>query len=161
VEVSSRVQAVVDYYGPTDLVQRDAHAHPSATFRHGAPDSPESRLIGGPIQDPSNSAKVQRANPISHVTTAAPPFLIVHGDADGTVTHHQRELLHDALIRAGVRTHFVTVKGGGHGRGFPNPLLMPLVADFFACHLQGGPTAAEWPAAVRSSVNALATATTP
>ena len=68
---SSRVQAVVDYFGPTDFLQMDAHRVPGGDLHDGA-DSPESRLIGGPIQE--NPAQVQRANPITYVTPSAPPF---------------------------------------------------------------------------------------
>src|SRR5262245_25686848 len=49
-ELSSRVQAVCAMSGPTDLLQMDAHALPTAPFKHDAPQSPESRLIGGAIQ---------------------------------------------------------------------------------------------------------------
>ena len=49
-EVSSKVQAVVDYFGPTDFLQMDAHRLPNGLV-HDAPDSPESKLIGGPIQE--------------------------------------------------------------------------------------------------------------
>jgi acetyl esterase/lipase len=41
---SSRVQAVVDFFGPTDFLQMDAHAVPGARLKHDPPTSPESRL---------------------------------------------------------------------------------------------------------------------
>ena len=47
---SSRVQAVVDYFGPTDFLQMDARRPPGARV-HDPPDSPESQLVGGPIQE--------------------------------------------------------------------------------------------------------------
>lgn len=46
----SRVQAVVDFYGPTDFLQMDSH-RPSGGMVHDTPDSPESMLVGGPIQE--------------------------------------------------------------------------------------------------------------
>lgn len=61
---SSRVQAVVDFFGPTDLLQMDAHAHATASLKHDAPASPESRLIGGPIQE--NKEKAARADRLRH-----------------------------------------------------------------------------------------------
>src|SRR3984957_17629211 len=73
---SSRVQAVYDFFGPTDFLQMDANRL-SDGQTHNAPDSPESKLVGGPIQD--NPDKVRRVNPITYVTRNAPPFLIVHG----------------------------------------------------------------------------------
>jgi alpha/beta hydrolase fold len=47
---SSRVQAVCDFFGPTDFLEMDANRIPEGQI-HNAPDSPESKLVGGPIQD--------------------------------------------------------------------------------------------------------------
>ena len=117
--------------------------------------SPESRLIGGLITDPANAAKVERVNPIAYVTKDDPPFLIVHGDQDPTVPHHQSELLFDALKAEGVRVRFNSVKGGGHGFGIGGPELDQMRRDFFDLHLKGiKNAAAEWPAAMRSSTSA-------
>jgi acetyl esterase/lipase len=49
-EHSSRVQAVLDFFGPTDFLQMDAQRLPEGMV-HDAPDSPESQLVGGPIQE--------------------------------------------------------------------------------------------------------------
>jgi acetyl esterase/lipase len=125
---TSRVQAVVDYFGPTDFLQMDAHRLPNGQV-HDPADSPESLLIGGAIQD--NKEKTARANPITYVTPGDPPFLICHGDADPLVPHHQSELLEAALKRAGVPVTFYTVKGAGHGR-FTDPKVAELTADFLA-----------------------------
>ena len=59
---SSRVQAVVDFFGPTDFLQMDAHRLNAQAMVHDTPDSPESQLVGGPIRD--NPDRVARANPI-------------------------------------------------------------------------------------------------
>ncbi|MEZ4639926.1 MAG: hypothetical protein R2856_34025 [Caldilineaceae bacterium] len=48
-DVSSRVQAVADHFGPTDFLQMDAHRLPDGMV-HDVADSPESELVGGPIQ---------------------------------------------------------------------------------------------------------------
>jgi dipeptidyl aminopeptidase/acylaminoacyl peptidase len=130
--VSSRVQAVADNYGPTDFLQMDAHRLPSGMV-HSAPDSPESELIGGNLQD--NPEKVRNANPITYLTRDCPPFLVIHGDSDPLVPHHQSELLVAALRSAGVPVTFYTVKGGGHG-GFTDPKVEALTRTFFADHLQ-------------------------
>jgi acetyl esterase/lipase len=137
-QVSSRVQAVCDFYGPTDFLQMDAHRVPGAALTHDGPGSPEAKLIGGPIQ--KNKEKVARANPITYIRKDAPPFLIVHGDADPLVPHHQSELLRDALEKASVPVSLYTVKGGGHGQGFQqDPNLMPAVREFFAKTLKPRP----------------------
>jgi acetyl esterase/lipase len=130
--VSSRVQAVADNYGPTDFLQMDAHRLPDG-MAHDPPDSPESELIGGALQD--NPEKVRNANPITHLTRDCPPFLVIHGDRDPLVPHHQSELLVAALRAAGVPVTFYTVKGGGHG-GFTDPKVEALTRTFFADHLQ-------------------------
>jgi acetyl esterase/lipase len=130
--VSSRVQAVVDHFGPTDFLQMDAHRLPDGQV-HDAADSPESQLVGGPLQQ--NKDKAARANPITYVTKEAPPFLICHGDADPLVPHHQSVLLEAALRRAGVPVTFYTVKGGGHGR-FADPKVAELTKGFLAKHLK-------------------------
>lgn len=131
-DVSSRVQCVVDFFGPTDFLQMDAQRLPDGQI-HNAPDSPESELIGGPIQE--NAAKVARANPVTYVTAHTPPFLIVHGDRDPLVPYQQSMLLTAALGAAGVPVTFYTVTGGGHGQ-FTDPQIPTLVREFLALHLQ-------------------------
>ena len=86
-------------------------------------------LIGGAIQE--NKAKTARASPLTYVTPADPPFLIVHGDADPTVPFHQSQLLFAALKQAGVSVHFHTIQGAGHGKGFGGHEIEELVNDFF------------------------------
>ena len=131
-DVSSRVQAVLDYFGPTDFLQMDAHRPPGGMV-HDTPDSPESQLVGGPIQE--NPDRVARANPITYITAGAPPFLIVHGDRDPLVPHHQSVLLATALEKAGVPVTFYTVEGGGHG-GFEDPKVDELTKAFLEEHLR-------------------------
>ena len=91
-EQSSRVDAVVDWYGPTTFQAMDACAGRSS---HDAADSPESPLIGGPIQE--NDELSALADPITYVDPTDPPFLILPGDADPQVPHCQSELLYEAL----------------------------------------------------------------
>lgn len=132
-EVSSRVQAVVDFFGPTDFLQMDAHRPSPEAMVHDTPDSPESQLVGGPIRD--NPDRVARANPITYVTPDDPPFLVVHGDADLLVPHHQSELLEAALRKAGVRVRLVTIQGGPHG-GETVRQGLPQALDFLAATLR-------------------------
>jgi acetyl esterase/lipase len=129
---TSRVQAVVDYFGPTDFLQMDAHRLPNGQT-HDPANSPESELIGGAIQE--NKEKTARANPITYITPSDPPFLICHGDQDPMVPHHQSELLEAALKKAGVPVSFYTVKGAGHGR-FNDPKVPEMTKEFLAKHLK-------------------------
>jgi acetyl esterase/lipase len=128
--VSSRVQAVVDYYGPTDFLQMDNQRLPDGQI-HNAPDSPESELVGGPIQE--NKEKVAQCNPITYVSSDAPPFLIIHGEKDPLVPYQQSVILVEALQKAGVDVTFYTVKGAGHG-GFTDSQVPELTEAFLAKH---------------------------
>jgi acetyl esterase/lipase len=62
---------------------------------HDAAASPESRLLGAPVQ--TVPERVRAASPISYVGKDAPPFLIMHGLADSSVPHGQSVLLYEAL----------------------------------------------------------------
>ena len=125
--VSSRVQAVCDWFGPTDFLKMGKNA-----IDHDAPDSPEAKLIGGPIRQ--NKQKVTAANPISYVTQDDPPFLIMHGDKDDVVPINQSQLLHEALKKAGVPVTCETVEGAGHG--FRGQEHIERVRRFFDEHLK-------------------------
>ncbi|MFN8442608.1 MAG: alpha/beta hydrolase [Caldilineaceae bacterium] len=132
-DFSSRVQCVVDYFGPTDFLQMDTQRLPDGMI-HDTPDSPESQLVGGPIQE--NKEKTARSNPVTYVSADAPPFLVVHGNQDPLVPYQQSVLLVNALIVAGVDVAFYTVIGAGHGR-FTDPKLPGLTRAFLAKHLKG------------------------
>ncbi len=143
---SSKVQAVCDYYGPTDLA---AFVTRPGYERHADSNSPESKLLGGVVME--NLDKAAKANPITYVDKADPPFLIVHGDKDPTVPINQSELLFDALKKTGVSAHFHTIHGAGHGGpGFSGKNIEDMVAKFFDQRLKEG----------RSTVDALATDST-
>ncbi|KIX06134.1 uncharacterized protein Z518_04108 [Rhinocladiella mackenziei CBS 650.93] len=109
--VSSAVQGVVDYYAPSDFLQMDDHALPG-TRPHNAPNSPESRYLGGTITE--HPDRVKRANPMTYVSASTPPFFIAHGTDDHTVPFHQSELLVAALKEAGVPVIFHPVDGADH-----------------------------------------------
>lgn len=143
---SSNVQAVCDWFGPTDFLRMNDLP---SRIDHDAPDSPESLLIGGPIQE--NKEKVERANPITYVTPDDPPFLIMHGDQDLLVPFNQSELLYDALRKAGVEVTLVKVKGAGHG--FGGRKVIALVKAFFDKHLKGDDSM--WRKLVRGSGKAV------
>jgi acetyl esterase/lipase len=108
-----RVQAVVDGYGPTDLARADEQALPGGQI-HDVADSPESELLGGRL-GAADPELLRAANPVAHVTAEAPPFLILHGTADLLVPPGQSQLLHDALVRAGVESTLYLIDGLDHG----------------------------------------------
>ncbi len=106
---SSRVHAVINYYGPSALLQMDDH--PSKII-HNAPDSPESQLIGGPIQ--KNRKKTKQASPLHHISKDDSIFIHFHGTDDPLVPFHQSVIFHRALQKKGVASKFITLQKGGH-----------------------------------------------
>jgi len=127
--LSSKVQAVCDFFGPTDFTRMSDF---ESRMDHDAADSPESILVGGPVQ--KNKEACKRANPITYVSRNDPPILIVHGDKDPLVPHNQSELLYEALKKADVDVKFHTVKGGGHG--FRDVQVDRMVRELFNRHLK-------------------------
>ena len=133
--VSSRVQAVCDWYGPTDLGKMGEQSGPESKMDHNAPNSPESRLLGGPVQDKLDVVKV--ANPITYVSKDDPAFLIMHGDRDPLVPLAQSRMLDAALKAVGVESTLYVVEGCGHGgQGFDKPEAVQMIRDFFVKHLK-------------------------
>ena len=125
-KVSSRVQAVCDYFGPTDFT-RFIKKQPSTDPQK--PDNPQiSKLLGGPLYEHREAA--QAASPVTYITADDPPFYIVHGDQDRVVPISQSELLKEALEKAGVTTQYRVVPGAGHGH-FRDPEVAESVAEFF------------------------------
>lgn len=128
---NSKVACVVDYYGPTELLTMNEQI---STLDHDAPDSPESRLIGAPIQQAKEKAK--DASPIHHVSEDDAPILIVHGTKDPLVPHQQSVEFEKALERAGVSATFISIQDAGHGKGFP-PEANRIVKQFIQAQFFG------------------------
>ncbi len=132
---SSRVQAVCDWFGPSDLDKMNAQAAIKGPIDHDSPQSPESKLVGGPIQE--NHDKSAKASPITFVTKDDPPFLIMHGDKDPLVPIKQSETLRDALKAAGVEVELITIEGAGHGGPkFSTPENTAKIVAFFDRYLK-------------------------
>lgn len=115
--VSTCVAAVVDWFGPTTL----ASAAPSATA---------TTYIGC---SPAECAdKWKRASVIEALHADAPPFLIVHGDADTTVPYQQSKDLLEELRRLNVKAELHTVPKGNHlFRGAARPDIDAAIAATF------------------------------
>lgn len=124
----SRVQAVVDYYGPTDLT---ALAKEKGFERHAQAGSAESRLLGGPVLD--MPAEAGRANPITYISPDDPAFFIVHGTDDPVVASSQSQLLHAALKQSHVSSTLTLLEGAKHGGPqFLEEKLMDRIHQFLA-----------------------------
>jgi len=138
--VSSRVQAVCDFYGPTDFSSGSAGIQGAIGERDAAV---LFGLFGAPFKEKPELWK--SGSPILYVKNGGAPFLIVHGDKDTTVPISQSENLMAALKRAGVPAELIVVKGGGHGfkpvhdEPAPEPdrkTINDAVAAFFDKHLK-------------------------
>ena len=100
-----KVAAIIDKYGITDVWD----------WGYGKLLNSKSarNWLGDKATDEVFAASV---SPVTYVTKNSPPVFIVHGDADPTVPYQQSVNLHNKLKEAGVKTEFITVPGGLHGK---------------------------------------------
>jgi acetyl esterase/lipase len=127
---SSRVQCVVDLYGPEDF-----------TLPTSSGVSPQAVQIltafFGKTRD--QAPRLYRdGSPIIYVNKHSAPFLIMHGDADPLVPIDQSQRLYAALKKAGVEATFVTMPKDGHGFALPEnqQKAHTLTDQFLAQHLK-------------------------
>ncbi len=137
-DLSSRVQCVVNYFGPTDLL---AFRGQKTTVPLDTPNSFLVRFVGGPVDE--KNPLVAQANPIAYVSKDTPPFFVAHGDRDDTVPFNQSQLLVEAIKKAGRSVAFEVVKGTSHDfapeaqRQYER--LEPMVIAFFDRYLKRSP----------------------
>ena len=129
-EVSSRVQAVVNFFGPTRLLPGNDVA---SKARGEVTDSAPAKLFGGAPNQRKDLAR--SASPLFDVTKDDAPMIHFHGTKDGLVPFDQSVKFHAALEQAGVGSALITMDGAGHG--FPKPKVMPLVTRFLRAQLLG------------------------
>lgn len=135
-QYSSRVQAVIDLYGPTDLLRLEEDKLPCIPLDGNAPFMPPSLLMGCPIQQCKE--KTRTASPMSYITPDDPPFLIMHGMLDCLVPYTQSVTLHQKLEAAGVDSRLLLIPTGDHGgRAFDEDKYEKAVDDFLDAHLRG------------------------
>ena len=121
--VSSGVQAVCDWFGPSDFLQVSDLGTASA----GAVKS----LFGGQVS--AHVANAMFASPAQQVGRAPlVPFLIMHGAVDRLVPVHQSQILFQKLKQSGTSVKFVILPKSGHGNGwFRSRDDLNMVYDFF------------------------------
>jgi acetyl esterase/lipase len=106
---SSRVQCVVDFFGPTDVSLYGAS--------EGIEDAYMVPWLGKACK--TDPAVYKRASPIDYVTKDDPPVLLIHGTADVIVPIIHSERMLKKLHQAGVKAELIAVKGEGHGWSGP------------------------------------------
>jgi acetyl esterase/lipase len=115
---SCRVQAAVEWFGPTDFLLMDQQLRESGfgmDANHSRADSPESRYLGQMIAEVP--IKVELANPMTYVHTNMPPLLIQHGRLDTLVPVQQSIMFVEKMERlvSPDRFEFDIIEGAGHG----------------------------------------------
>mgnify|MGYP002628056857 CR=1 FL=1 len=131
VDQSSRVDAVVDFYGATDFVLR-SRTQPHRANQKG---SVVYLLLGGGADEKVELAK--QASAAFHVTQDDPPFLVFHGGNDKTVLLDQSERITEVYTKAGLPITLHVLKGSGHGGDeFYSGERRGLISEFLVRHLQ-------------------------
>ena len=128
-QYSSRVQAVVDLFGPTD-------------FKSDKPVSEvgKSIVLNFIGKTPEEAPEMYKdASPLYFVDKKSAPTLIFHGTADPLVPIDQSQVFYDALQKAGIASEFVKFEGEGHGFRLPenNVRVAQMSVAFFAKNLKG------------------------
>lgn len=100
-----KVAAIIDKYGITDVWDW--------TFGPESKSSSPKLWLGDNVK---NESFIKSVSPIYYVTKNSPPIFIVHGDADPTVPYQQSVDLYKKLQKLGVKSQFITVAGGVHGK---------------------------------------------
>lgn len=134
--LSSSVKAVVDWYGPIDLLRMHADSirrNPDA----GSKDELLFRLFAGRLIMEENRAFLERMSPERYISEKTPPHLILHGTADEMVSVSESERYYEALNNAGVSAELYLIEGAGHcDQAFSQQELQRLILDFLDRYLK-------------------------
>lgn len=120
---SSQVQCVVNFFGPTNFLTMSGDA---------IRPNPITALLGG--IGPELRDKAKEASPVTWVTDKSAPFFTAHGTQDTLVPYSQAEEIHNALVKARVESHLITMQGAGHG--FASDDLNQRIRQFLDNHLR-------------------------
>ena len=119
-------KAVIDFYGPTDLVLLPGNEDAK---------SPEALLIGATPLERPDLAKA--ASPITYIDKNDPPFLIFHGEKDNIVSNKQSKLFSAWLKYYGVQHELTIVKDAPHyGTMYDVEEIRVKVIDFLKVNLK-------------------------
>ncbi|MEO2014955.1 MAG: alpha/beta hydrolase fold domain-containing protein [Fuerstiella sp.] len=112
-KVSSRVQAVCDWFGPSELLTMPPNNVGNGRTKEDVANSNGAKLLGATVKDVPKLAR--DASALNNVSTDDCPFLIMHGSEDPGVPLSQSQKLHDTLTVKGVASTLHIVDGAGHG----------------------------------------------
>lgn len=131
------VQAVVDWYGVSEITSLLAHPMPPSPPGVAEYPNPFTALLGGTAEERPGLAHA--ASPVTYVGPGTPPFLLIHGTKDGLVPYSQSELLAEELRAMGGDVTLTPVDGADH-IFLGSPDIVSIVAEsvaFIARHLTG------------------------
>ena len=111
--VSSRVQAVCDWFGPADLMTMPPNNIGNGRTAEDVAVSNGAKLLGATVREVPDLAA--DASAMAHVSGDAAAFLIMHGDQDTGVPVSQSTDLHKNLVASGALSELHVVEGGKHG----------------------------------------------
>lgn len=109
-QTSSQVQAIVSYYGASNL---ESILSQSTEFGRGVRVPALQLLLGGQPTEKPQLARL--ASPIAHVDHADPPLLLLHGDADPQMPCEQSRELTRAYSKAKALGELIVIPGAKHG----------------------------------------------
>jgi acetyl esterase/lipase len=137
--VSSKVQAVVDWFGPIQFDQMDAQFKESGNGQpnHGVVDSPESRLLGAAVA--TSPELVKKASPATYISENDPPFFIEVGTKDQMVPTQQSQNFYKDLVKVlgSDKVSITLLEGANHGGPqFETPENITKVIDFLNKYLK-------------------------
>ncbi len=120
---SSAVNAVMDFYGVSDLTIIGSGLEEAIAQSHHSAATTEALLLNGAaaaqkgvgVFDPSMDQKVSAASPFSYICDTTPPFIFFHGTADTLVSPVATKMLQKRLDDVGVRTERYVITDAGHG----------------------------------------------
>lgn len=109
-EQSSEVQAIVSFYGASDLQTILSQSTPQGlTVR-----VPALKLLLGDTPD-QQPALAKLASPVAHLDKHDPPLLLIHGDADPQMPPQQSQELAKAYQALGLPVTLIMLPGSLHG----------------------------------------------
>lgn len=125
---SSKVQAVVNYFGPFDLTLRDWDPKLDPLLID---------FLGGTLDQRRDAYR--RASPATYLDAEDAPVITFHGTKDEIVPFGQAQLIDRLTRKVGVSSHLEVMTGAGHGwLGTELLRTQNLATEFLNRHLRDG-----------------------